>query len=152
MNNNYIGVDLAIFRHPEIQKLEIQLGKGAVAIYLQICLKLAEMEGKFCLNDIPILEREFFVKLDLLKKIIHFENLFVIKDDYFYCEWVKKRLKKISEKSEAGKKAAQKRWEKNPIKSKKQPNATALKTDMRPHSEPNAINKRKEKKINKNKE
>jgi hypothetical protein len=148
MNNNYIGVDLALFRHPEIQKLEIQLGKGAVAIYLQICFKLAEMEGRICLDDIPILEREFFVKLDLLEKIIHFQELFIIKDNYFYCEWVKKRLKKISEKSEAGKRAAQERWKKKASKSEKEPNADALQTDMRRHSEPNAIKERKESKEN----
>jgi hypothetical protein len=36
MNNNYIGVDLDLFRQPKIQRLEIKLGKQGVAIFLQL--------------------------------------------------------------------------------------------------------------------
>ena len=70
MNNNYIGLELDFFRQPKIQRLEIQLGYQALITYQKICLKLAEMEEPIKMVDIPLLEREFFCKQDLINQIM----------------------------------------------------------------------------------
>ena len=148
MNNNYIGVDLDLFRQPKIQRLELKHGKGAVAIYLQLCLKLAEQGGNFLVEDIPILSREFFVKEDQLKEIINFPDLFIFKDNYFYCDWVKIKVLASQEKSKKARKAILKRWSNNKSN-------TDVYTDvLQTNNGSNTIkeNKRKEKEINKNKE
>jgi len=114
MNNNYIGVDLDLFRQPKIQRLEVQLGKGAVALYIQLYLKLAECENKILEQDLPILEREFFVKKETLKKVIFDFDLFKIKDGIIYSTIIAEKLSAIkklqNDKVRAGKLGAQKRW------------------------------------------
>lgn len=150
MNNNYIGVDLSLFRQPEIQKLDIALGKGALAIYLQICFKLAESDGYFLLEDIPILEREFFVKKDLLESIINFKDLFEINKGKFSCKWVLDRLEKIRLKSNLAKKSIEARWNKTP---KNKGNDTVVsRTNKRTNNESNTNKEKKIKKIKENKE
>jgi hypothetical protein len=113
MNNNYIGVDLDLFRQPKIQRLELKLGKGAVALYLQLCFKLSENEGKISLDDIPILSREFFSKEDTIKAVLEFPDLFIIKDNFFSCHWVSMRLELALHKSKKARQAVLKRWSNN---------------------------------------
>ena len=116
MNNNYIGLELDFFRQPKIQRLEIQLGYQALITYQKICLKLAEMEEPIKMVDIPLLEREFFCKQDLINQIINFPDLFIISKDCFSSSWVDSKLAIANEKkeklSEAGKLGAKNRWNK----------------------------------------
>jgi hypothetical protein len=110
MNNNYIGVDLDLFRQPNVQRLELKLGKAGVALYIQLCLKLAEQEGKISIEDLPILSREFFIKEETIKQVLEFDNLFVFKDNHFICEWVSVRVLASKEKSKKARKAILSRW------------------------------------------
>lgn len=153
MNNNYIGVDLNLFRQPKIQRLELQHGKGGVAIYIQLYLKLAESDNVINETDLPILEREFFIKLQQLKSIVYDFGLFEVKDGKIYSTIIADKLaaiKKIKkDKSKAGKLGAQKRW------SNKQKHSSANgSANGSVITEPIAknSNKIKEKKINKTKE
>jgi hypothetical protein len=145
MNNNYIGVDLDLFRQPEIQRLDIKLGKGAIAIYLQICFKLAEQDGQILVSDIPILSREFFVKEDLIKEVLDFDGLFKITDNYFSCEWVTIRVLASKEKSSKARKSILSRWKHNKGNTSEDTNV------LQPNNESNTINKKKQNKTKQNK-
>jgi hypothetical protein len=129
MNNNYIGVDLDLFRQPKIQRLEIKLGKQGVAIFLQLYLKLAENEGVLSLEDLPIFEREFFIKQEILKSVIFDFELFEIKDQKITNKSLDEKMTKISllskNRSEAGKAGAEKRWSNRENNSKAISNAIA---------------------------
>jgi len=114
MNNNYIGVDLDLFRQPKIQRLELQHGKGGVAIYLQLYLKLAENNNTLLESDLPLLEREFFVKMEQIKSVIFDFDLFVVENGTIYSRIIADKLSAIrklqKDKSRAGKLGAEKRW------------------------------------------
>lgn len=114
MNNNYIGVDLDLFRQPKIQRLEVAHGKGAVALYIQLYLKLAENNNIILETDIPLLVREFFIAEELLKTVIYDMDLFEIKNGIIYSTIIAEKLSAIKKlqkaKSEAGKLGAAKRW------------------------------------------
>jgi hypothetical protein len=140
MNNNYIGVDLDLFRQPKIQRLELKLGKAGVALYLQICLKLAETEGKLYLDDLAILSREFFIQEETIKQVLEFPELFILKDNFYSCDWVTIKIKASKEKSQKARKAILYRWRNN------QSNTDVLETN----NQSNTI-KEKEIKENKNK-
>lgn len=144
MNNNYIGVDLDLFRQPKIQRLELKLGKAGVALYLQICLKLAETEGKLYLDDLAILSREFFIQEETIKQVLEFPELFIFKNNFYSCDWVSVRVLASKEKSQKARKAILSRWKNNKSNSKEH-------TDVLPtNNESNTI-KEKESKINENK-
>ena len=143
MNNNYIGVDLDLFRQPKIQRLEVAHGKGAVAIYLQVYLKLAELGGKANIEDLALWEREFFIKKETLEEVIFFPDLFVVKDNFLHSKVVDAKLNRIKNKSEKARASANARWSKTSEISDTSSNADAMRT----HNERNANkeNKIKEK-------
>jgi hypothetical protein len=145
MNNNYIGVDLDLFRQPKIQRLEVAHGKGAVAIYLQVYLKLAELGGKANIEDLALWEREFFIKKETLEEVVFFPDLFVVKDNFLHSKAVDAKLNRIKNKSEKARASANARWSKTSETSDTSSNADAMRT----HNErsTNKENKIKEKKI-----
>jgi hypothetical protein len=148
MNNNYIGVDLDLFRQPKIQRLELKLGKSGVGLYLQIYLKLAETGNALLEEDLPILEREFFIKQETLKQVIYEFDLFTIKNGTIYSTIIADKLSAIKkvqvDKSRAGKLGALKRWSsrENDNTAIDTANSTAIDLPLTENS-----NKRKEKKI-----
>jgi len=144
MNNNYIGVDLDLFRQPKIQRLEVTHGKGAVAIYLQVYLKLAELGGKAKIEDLVLWEREFFVKKETLEEVVFFPELFVIKDNFLHCNLLNAKLNRIKNKSEKARASANARWS----KTLETPSESSNTNAMRTHNERNA---NKENKIKENK-
>jgi hypothetical protein len=151
MNNNYIGVDLDLFRQPKIQRLELKLGKAGVALYLQMYLKLAECQNEILEEDLPLLEREFFVKQETLNNVIYNFDLFLIKNGTIYSTIIADKLSAIKklqkDKSRAGKLGAEKRWsdkQKNGT-----PNGSANDSAIADPLTENS-NKRKEKEIKEN--
>ena len=139
MNNNYIGVDLDLFRQPTIQRLELKHGKGSVAVYLQICLKLAEQNGFMLVEDVPILSREFFVKEEVITQVLNFPDLFIFKNNSFSCGWVTAKVSASQQKSDKARQSVLKRWADN------EGNTNVIPT----YNEGNTIKEIKEKKINK---
>ena len=150
MNNNYIGVDLDLFRQPKIQRLELKHGKGAVAVYLQVYLKLAELGGKANIEDLALWEREFFIKKETLEEVIFFPDLFTIKDNFLHCNLLNAKLNRIKNKSEKARASANARWSKISETSTTSSNTDAMRTQNERNTNKEKKIKEKESKINKN--
>jgi hypothetical protein len=140
MNNNYIGVDLDIFRRTEIKKLRKSLGNEGVLVFIELFITLGEV-GQIMIEDLEFYADEYHVDIEFLKQVINFKNLFIITEESISIQEVLDKLSIIFEKSEIARKKAVKRWQIS-----KNNNATA----MLQHNHSNATAMQlKEKKLDK---
>ena len=152
MNNNYIGVQLALARDPKIQRLEIQEGQSACWIYIRLYLKNAEVEF-LDIKDLELYAREFYCDLELLKKIIYNFDLFKVEDDKFFIPEVKERLDDLKVKSNKAKQAIDKRWRNtNVVKEEQKSDTDVIQPYEKSDTDVIQLNKIKENKIKKDKE
>ena len=143
MNTYYLGLDLNLPQSIKILKVKKALGFSGFGLYVELLLKLAQSEDyELSMNDYDLLAYEFRLETKYVKSLIEDFDLFMFKDDKFFCEDVKEKMQILEAKKEAGRKAGKASGEARKKKSNKRP--TTVRTNAEQDKE------RKDNKIEEN--
>lgn len=159
--NNYFPHDSNSRNSDKLLPIRMKYGAEGYGIYFMILERLREEKNYMSVKDYNMLAFDLRVDTSKLKAIVEDFGLFAFTEDgeCFYSEGFNKRMEIMEEKSrkksEAGKKGAAKRWQKNssaiaePLAKDSEANAVAKEKN----SNKTKLNKTKEKenKLNKNK-
>ena len=96
MKNNYLNVDLDLFRQPKVQRLESELGDKASIFYIELKLVLAGAVNYKLLRDYKMIAILSNVEVEFVRSVIEDFDLFVLGNDYFWCEDVVKKMSEIN--------------------------------------------------------
>lgn len=124
MNNNYFSHDSNARNSEELLKIRMELGLSGYAVYFMLLERLREENSYMSIKDYNIIAFDLHCDASLIKKVVENFGLFVFTEDgkYFYSESFNRRMEmkdaKSQKRSEAGKKAVKKRWEKEKAKEK----------------------------------
>ncbi|MGL5125180.1 MAG: Lin1244/Lin1753 domain-containing protein [Fusobacteriaceae bacterium] len=145
MNTYYLGIDLNLPQDIKIIKLKRKLGFSGFGLYIELQLKLAQSKDyELSKNDYADLAYEFRLEEKYIKELVEDFDLFEFKNDKFFIQEIKTKMKLLQDKkkmaSEAGKKGNAIRWGK------------ASGTDSHPTPEPNRNKVNKVNKVNESKE
>lgn len=159
--NNYFPHDSNSRNSDKLLPVRMKYGAEGYGIYFMILERLREEKNYKSVKDYNMLAFDLRVDTSKLKAIVEDFGLFVFTEDgeYFYSEGFNKRMEikdeKSKKKSEAGKKGAAKRWQKNssaiaePLTKNSSANAVAKEKNSKERKVKET--KEKESKVNKNK-
>jgi len=111
MSKEYFSHDYNARSDPKMRDLFINEGMVGLGIYWCLIEMLYEEGGYLPLKFVKLMSVDFKESCDRIGGIIRNYGLFKCDDDIFYSESVLKRLDLRKEKSEAARKAALERWE-----------------------------------------
>lgn len=129
----YFSHDYNARTDPKIKKLVAKHGLCGYGIYWALVEDLYNNANRLPV-DFETLAYDLRVEQGLLESVVMNFGLFQVEDSFFCSKSIDNRLENQKSKSEKARESALKRWERNA-------------TDMRSHSDGNAIKKRKEKNI-----
>ena len=138
--NNYFPHDSNSRNSDKLLPVRMKYGAEGYGIYFMILERLREEKNYKSVKDYNMLAFDLRVDTSKLKAIVEDFGLFVFTEDgeYFYSEGFNKRMEikdeKSKKKSEAGKKGAAKRWQKN---------SSAIAEPLTKNSSANAVAKEK---------
>lgn len=147
--NNYFPHDSNSRNSDKLLPVRMKYGAEGYGIYFMILERLREEKNYMSVKDYNMLAFDLRVDTSKLKAIVEDFGLFVFTEDgeYFYSEGFNKRMEikdeKTKKKSEAGKKGAAKRWQKD---------SSAIAEPLTKNSSANAVAKEKNSKESKGKE
>jgi len=135
----YFSHDSNARNDQRIMKLRMKYGMVGYGIYWSIIEILREQEN-YSLNikDIDSIVYELREPEEIILSVIKDFDLFIIKNNIFYSNSLKKRMRLREEKSDKARKSARARWN-NKDKTHTDKDANAMRT----HTERNAIKERK---------
>lgn len=146
--NNYFPHDSNSRNSDKLLPVRMKYGAEGYGIYFMILERLREEKNYMSVKDYNMLAFDLRVDTSKLKAIVEDFGLFVFTEDgeYFYSEGFNKRMEikdeKSKKKSEAGKKGAAKRWQKD---------SSAIAEPLTKNSKANAVAKEKNSKESKGK-
>lgn len=122
-------------------KLRRKHRMAGVGIYWALVEMLYEEGGKLSLTDVEDIAEDLKEKVTIVDSVIKNFDLFKMDETHFWSESANERMELRNQKSQKATESALKRW------GKLNGNATSNATDMRTHSDGNAIKERKGKEI-----